>query len=240
MTTLARARDRLAVALDVPTLDAARPLLERLGGEVGVLKVGLELFVAAGPPAVEAVHRTGAACFLDLKLHDIPATVAKAAGAAARLGVRYATLHASAGPAALEAAVEAARGTDTRLLAVTALTSLDATQLGAVGFEPDPAAVVRRLAELATAAGVDGFVCSPQEASLVREVAGPEALVVTPGVRPAGSDRGDQRRVATPAEAIRGGADLLVVGRPIRGADDPAAAARAIVDEIAAETGEAA
>jgi orotidine-5'-phosphate decarboxylase len=239
MTTFARARDRLAVALDVPSLEAARPLIERLGGEVGVLKVGLELFVAAGPPAVEAVHRAGAGCFLDLKLHDIPATVAKATRAAASLGARYLTLHASAGPAALEAAAGAARGTDTRLLAVTALTSLDETQLRAIGFDPDPAAVVRRLAELATAHGVDGFVCSPHEASLVRELAGPEALVVTPGVRPAGADRGDQRRVATPSAAIRGGADVLVVGRPIRRADDPVAAARAIVAEIAAETGEA-
>lgn len=239
MPTFVKARDRLAIALDLPTLHAASPWIERLSGEVGVFKVGLELFVAAGPPAVEAVQRAGAACFLDLKLHDIPATVGAAARSAADLGVRYLTVHASAGPAALEAAVAATQGSETRLLAVTALTSLDEAQLSAIGLDSDPVQVVRRLAYLASAVGVDGFVCSPREARPVREIAGPGAIVVTPGVRPAGAAAFDQRRVATPAEAIRSGADLLVVGRPIREADDPIAAARAIVTEIASETGEA-
>ncbi|HJL16167.1 MAG TPA: orotidine-5'-phosphate decarboxylase [Sandaracinaceae bacterium LLY-WYZ-13_1] len=233
-----RARDRLIVALDVPSLEAARPLIAALGPEAGVLKVGLELFVAAGPAAVDAVHEAGGACFLDLKLHDIPATVAEATRAAVALGVRFLTVHASAGPAALAAAAQAAAGTGTQLLAVTALTSLDGAQLEALGLEPDPPTVVTRLARLATDAGVTGFVCSPHETRLVRDVAGTAATVVTPGVRPAGTARGDQRRVATPAEAIRAGADRLVVGRPIREADDPVAAARAVTAEIASATGE--
>ena len=233
----ARARERLVLALDVPSLSDAAPLLA-LGEEVGVFKVGLELFVASGPAAVEAVHRVGAACFLDLKLHDIPATVGHAVRAACALGARYLSVHASAGPSALQAAAEAARGSETTLLAVTALTSLDGDELSAIGMSSDPAAVVRRLAELAHQHGIGGFVCSPREVALVREVAGPDAIVVTPGVRPTGAAVGDQRRVATPTEAIVGGADLLVIGRPIRDAVDPAAAARAIVEEIAAATGE--
>lgn len=226
-------RDRLIFALDVPSLERARPLLETLGPEVGVMKVGLELFVAEGPPAVRAVTDAGAACFLDLKLSDIPATVAAATRSAIGLGARYLTLHASAGPAALEAAARAAEGSGTQLLAVTALTSLDDAQLGAIGWAPEPAAVVARLTDLARAAGIDGFVCSPREAPLVRERA-PDAIIVTPGVRPAGADVGDQRRVATPADAVAAGADLLVVGRPIREAADPVAAARAVVAEIEA------
>ncbi|HEY8432654.1 MAG TPA: orotidine-5'-phosphate decarboxylase [Sandaracinaceae bacterium] len=231
-------RDRIVFALDVPSLDAGRALLERVAPQVGVVKVGLELFVAEGPRAVRAVHDAGSACFLDLKLHDIPATVGRAAAAAARLGVRYLTVHASAGPAALSAAAGAVRGSPTQLLAVTALTSLDASQLSAIGFEPDPRAVVSRLASLAASCGIDGFVCAPAEVRAVRAIA-ERALIVVPGVRPAGSDAGDQARVATPAQAIAEGADLLVVGRPIRDAADPVQAARAIADEIARATGEA-
>ncbi len=228
------ARERLAVALDVSTLEEAQALARLLAPEVGVLKVGLELFVAEGPAAVRAVHDAGAACFLDLKLHDIPATVAGAVASIRALGVRYATVHASAGPEALAAAVEAARGSDTRLLAVTALTSLDAEALRAIGFAvPEPRNVVRRLATLALEAGISGFVCSAHEAALLRELAGREAVLVTPGVRPGDADRGDPRRGATPAQAVRAGADRLGVGRPVRGAPDPAAAARAIVAEIA-------
>lgn len=226
-------RERLILALDVPRLVDAEPLLATLGAEVGVMKVGLELFVAEGPQAVRAVTDAGAACFLDLKLSDIPATVAKATRSAVGLGARYLTLHASAGPAALEAAAREAEGSDTRLLAVTALTSLDAAALGAIGWASDPAAVVERLTRLALEAGIDSFVCSPQEAARVRALA-PGGLIVTPGVRPAGSDSGDQKRVATPTDAMRAGADLLVVGRPIREAPDPVVAARAIVREIEA------
>jgi len=235
-----RARERIALALDLPSLEAARPLLGRLSSEVGCVKVGLELFTAEGPRAVEAVHESGAACFLDLKLHDIPATVSRACAAAARLGVRYLTLHASAGPAALAAAREAVDGSATRLLAVTALTSLDGAALEAIGMEGDAQAVVRRLAALAAAQGIDGFVCSPAECAVVRGVAGEGALLVVPGVRPQGKERGDQARVATPAEAIRAGADLLVIGRPIRDAADPCSAVHAIAREIADVTGEAA
>ncbi len=235
----ARARDRIALALDVPSLESAGPLLERLAGEVGCVKVGLELFTAEGPAAVQAVHDAGSSCFLDLKLHDIPATVARAVEAATRLGVRYLTLHASAGPAALQAAAKAAEGAPTQLLAVTALTSLDAAALSAIGLGADPEEVVRRLASLAAASGIDGFVCAPGECRAVRAIGGPDATLAVPGVRPAGSAQGDQARVATPAAAVRDGANLLVVGRPIRDAADPVEAARAISREVAAVTGEA-
>ncbi len=228
------AKDRLAVALDVPTLDEAAALARALAPEVGVLKVGLQLFVHAGPAAVRAVQDAGVACFLDLKLHDIPATMVGAVRSVRDLGVRYATVHAAAGPAALAAAAEAVAGSDTKLLAVTALTSLDGAALRAIGFAaPEPDRVVRRLATLALEAGIDGFVCSAHEAALVRQLAGPGATLVTPGVRPLQSEIGDQRRVATPSQAIRAGADVLVIGRPIRSAADPAAVAREIVAEIA-------
>lgn len=224
---------RLALALDVASLDAARGLISSVAAYAGVMKVGLQLFIAEGPAAVRAVTDSGSACFLDLKLHDIPATVGRATRAAADLGVRYLTVHASGGPRALEAAREAVEGTDTELLAVTALTSHGPDELASIGWRPDGEAVVRRLAALAAGAGIGGFVCSPREAAVIRELV-PEATVVTPGVRPAGSASDDQRRVMTPGEAVRAGADVLVVGRPIRDAADPAAAARAILAEIAA------
>lgn len=219
--------------LDVPSLEEARVWIERLASEVGVMKVGLELFTAEGPGAVRAVGDAGCACFLDLKLHDIPATMAGASASAARLGVRYLTVHASAGPKALEAVRRAVEGTETRVLAVTALTSLDARELAAIGWD-DPKSVVRRLAALAVRAGIDGFVCSPHECADVRAIAGAGACIVVPGVRPAGTSAGDQARVATPTEAIRSGADLLVIGRPIRDAREPVDAARAIAREIEA------
>lgn len=226
-------RDRIVFPLDVSSLDEARRWLDRLGTEVGVYKVGLELFTAVGPAAVEAVHDAGAACFLDLKLHDIPATVASAVRSAAAMGVRYLTLHASAGPAALAAAVESAGDTETQLLAVTVLTSLDQSALDAIGLSGAPAEAVSRLAAVAHQVGIDGFVCSPHEVATLREQLGAGATLVVPGVRPKGTATGDQRRTATPAEARAAGADLLVIGRPIRLADDPIAAARAIADEIA-------
>jgi orotidine-5'-phosphate decarboxylase len=238
MSSTVRARDRLVLALDVPSLEAGRSLLERVAPEVGCVKVGLELFVAEGPRAVEAVHERGGACFLDLKLHDISATVGRAAEAAARLGVRYLTVHASAGPSALAAARRAVEGSGTRLLAVTALTSLDGAELAAIGLGGEPAEVVKRLAGLAASQGIDGFVCAPAECRVVRAIAGEQALLVVPGIRPAGADRGDQARASTPAHAIGEGADLLVVGRPIRDAKDPVEATHAIAREIAAVTGE--
>ncbi len=217
----------------MPTLDAARGLIAEVAPHAGVLKVGLELFVAEGAPAVRAVQEAGSRCFLDLKLHDIPATMARAARAASALGVRFLTVHASAGPRALEEARRAVEGGPTQLLAVTALTSLDADELTAIGLGADPAEVVQRLAALARDAGIDGFVCSPQEAPRIRALA-PHATIVTPGVRPAGAAAGDQRRVATPADAVAAGADVIVVGRPIRDAADRAAAAAAIAQEIEA------
>jgi len=219
--------------LDVPSLSAASEWIERLKGEVGVFKVGLELFTAAGPAALARVHQSGADCFLDLKLHDIPKTMACAARTAADLGVRYLTLHASAGPRALATTAEAIRGTNTQLLAVSVLTSLDDSELDAVGLAGPVAEAVTRLARLAADAGIQGLVCSARECEPLRQALGPEPLLVVPGIRPTGSAPDDQRRVATPAEAVTWGADLLVVGRPIRDADDPARAARAIVHEIA-------
>lgn len=226
-------RDRLVFPLDVPDLETARVWIDRLAGEVGVLKVGLELFTAAGPDAVRAVHASGAKCFLDLKLHDISATMASAVRAAAKLGVEYLTVHAVAAPAALTAVRDAADGSKTRLLAVTVLTSLDAEELEAIGLAGPPATAVERLARLAVRHGIDGLVCSPEECAALRRTLADDVLLVVPGIRPAGSARGDQARVATPARARREGADLLVVGRPIRHAHDPVAAARAIVAEIA-------
>jgi orotidine-5'-phosphate decarboxylase len=206
---------------------------------VGVVKVGLELFVAHGPNAVALGPRADAAVFLDLKLHDIPATVAAAVRSAGELGVRYLTVHASGGTSMLRAAVDAAAqcATPPRIVAVTVLTSLDDEDLRALGMPSSSASQVQRWAELAFGAGVRAFVCSPAEASSLRAALGHEAELITPGVRPTGTDRGDQKRVMTPADAIRAGADALVVGRPIRNAADPAAAADAIVHEMAAVIG---
>jgi orotidine-5'-phosphate decarboxylase len=230
------ARERLIVALDVPGLDPARALLDRLAGVVAVYKVGFELFTAAGPAAVELVRARGGAVFLDLKLHDIPATVAGAVRAASRLGVRFLTLHASGGAAMLRAAVEAAAGARERprLLAVTVLTSLDRAALHRELQVPvSVEGHVAHLAALAAGAGCDGVVASAREAAPLRGLLGPRGLIVTPGIRPAaGAD--DQVRVATPAAALRAGADYLVVGRPVTAAADPAAAARAILAEIEA------
>ncbi|MBK7775653.1 MAG: orotidine-5'-phosphate decarboxylase [Sandaracinaceae bacterium] len=224
------ARERLVLPLDVTDLLTARRWIDQLAGEVGVFKVGLELFTAAGPDAVRAVHDAGAACFLDLKLHDIPATMAKATASAARLGVRFLTVHAVAGPAALRAV--AAEAGDTTLLAVTVLTSMDDDELETVGLAGPADRAVERLGGLSVAAGVGGLVCSPLEVAMLRERLGTAPTLMVPGVRPAGAAHGDQKRIATPGSAIEAGADFLVVGRPIRDAADPVAAARAVVDEM--------
>jgi orotidine-5'-phosphate decarboxylase len=227
---------RIVFPLDYPTLDAARTGVERVRGNVGVLKVGLELFVKEGPAAFDLARESGLDLFADLKLHDIPETVERAVAAAASSGARFLTVHAAGGTAMLERAVERARRESERLivLAVTVLTSLDASDLGALGVSEPPREHVLRLARLAWSAGVRGFVCSPAEVALLRSELGPEAVLVTPGVRPAGADAGDQKRIATPQKAVADGADFIVVGRPIRDAPDPAAAARAIADEVAA------
>jgi len=227
-------RDRLAFALDYPTLQEAEAGAARVAAEVGVLKVGLELFVAEGPAAVRLGAKLGNQVFLDLKLHDIPETVERAVATAGQLGASYLTLHAAGGPRMLEAAAQRAakEGTGLRLLAVTVLTSLDANDLQATGVNSAPAEHVVRLGKLARSAGIHGLVCSTAEVGALRAVLGPEAILVTPGIRPAGAALGDQKRVGTPASALRDGSSLLVVGRPIRDAADPAAAARAIVAEM--------
>ena len=214
--------DRLIFPLDVDSLGQALPWVERLRDSVGIFKVGLELFSAAGPEAVRAVRAaSGAGVFLDAKLHDIPATVEGAARALRALAPAMLTVHASGGKAMLEAAVRGA-GPGVLVLGVTRLTSLDAS-----------VDEICELARLAREAGCGGIVCSGAEAAAVRQAVGPGLRIVCPGVRPAGGDPGDQARVVTPESAISAGADYLVCGRPIRDAADPVAAANAIADEIA-------
>jgi len=220
-------RDRLCAALDFPAWSAAEPFARAVAPEVGMLKVGLELFAAEGPAAVRAAAALGRPVFLDLKLHDIPNTVEGAARSAAACGAALLTVHASGGADMIRAAVRGA-GTGVRVLAVTVLTSLDAAALDAIGLAGPPQDAVVRLARLAVAAGAAGLVCSPLEVAAVRAAVGAAPLLVVPGVRPAGAARGDQARVASPADAVRAGADVLVVGRPLREGGDPAAAARAI------------
>jgi orotidine-5'-phosphate decarboxylase len=226
---LAAAQQRIVLALDAPDLATAASLLARVRDSIGAVKIGKELFTAAGPEAVRALHATGLPVFLDLKYHDIPNTVAGAVRAAGRLGVRWMTLHTSGGAAMLEAAAQARDALPEprpRLLGVTVLTSLGETAA-------DAEEIVDR-ALLAQRCGLDGAVASPQEVARLRAACGPDFLLVTPGVRPAGAAADDQQRVATPAQAIRDGADLLVIGRPITAAPDPAAAAQALGREIAA------
>ena len=219
---------RIAVALDVETLDQAEELATALAGHVGVFKVGLELFSAHGPDAVTRIAAHGPV-FLDLKLHDIPTTVARAARRLADLGVAYLTVHASGGPAMVEAAVDGL-GDAGRVLAVTVLTSMSPSDLDAVGLAGS-AVSVPRLAAVATGAGAPGLVCAAPDLATVRGVVADDTILVTPGIRSAGSAPDDQARVATPASAIADGASLLVIGRPITRADDPAAAADAIANE---------
>jgi orotidine-5'-phosphate decarboxylase len=226
------ARDRLIVALDVPRADAARALVDRLAGRVGLFKVGSQLFTAAGPEVVREIVARGEKVFLDLKYHDIPNTVAGAVASAARLGVSLVDVHGLGGGAMVEAAVGALPAMGTRLLAITILTSHDEDTLDEIGVNGTLLDSVRRLALLAKEAGADGVVASPHEVGLIREACGSDFLIVTPGIRPAGSARGDQSRAATPGAALAAGADYIVVGRPITEAPDPAAAADAIVREM--------
>ncbi|MCC6748263.1 MAG: orotidine-5'-phosphate decarboxylase [Deltaproteobacteria bacterium] len=227
------ARARLCFALDVPERGAALELADRLAPAVGCFKVGLELFVAEGPDLVRELVRRGAPVFLDLKLHDIPATVGRAARVAESLGACYLTVHADPGGRSVDAAVRAAPGV--KILLVTVLTSI-----GPADLAPDLAVGAAQLAELVSSrarlareSGCAGVVCSGGETARVRAALGAELLIVNPGIRPAGSDPGDQRRAVTPAEAIAAGAGLLVVGRPIRDAADPLLAAQGILAEMA-------
>ena len=225
-------KDRIIVALDTDSPDSALAVVEALSGEVGMFKVGMELFPRGGPELVRKVRETGADVFLDLKFHDIPNTVAGAVRSAAALGVRFATVHASGGREMLARAAEAARGTGTMVLAVTVLTSIDESDLSEIGFSSPPADLVVRLARMAMREGIGGIVCSAREVVAVRELAGRSAVLVTPGVRLPEDAVGDQKRVVTPFDAMRNGADYLVVGRPITKAADPVAAARRFAAEM--------
>ena len=226
--------DRLILALDYPTQSEALPAVEALNGLISWVKVGLELYLAEGRPVIDSLLQHKLNIFLDLKLHDIPNTVAGAVRSVSGLGVGLLTLHASGGPQMLEAAANAAAKIPgaPKLLAVTVLTSMDRSQLAATGITRTPAEQVALLGRMAIDAGVDGLVCSGEEIALLRETIGDEPLLVVPGIRPASSEVGDQRRVVTPASAIRSGASKLVVGRPITQATDPASAVRSILDEI--------
>jgi len=228
------ARDRLIVALDFAHEEKARALVQLLGDTVGFYKVGKELFTAAGPSIVRHLVTGGKKVFLDLKFHDIPNTVAGAVRTAASLGVSLLTVHASGGSKMLKAAAEAAAQSASRptVLAVTVLTSLASADLVEVGVTDDVESQVLRLAGLALSAGCGGIVASAQEASRLRHALGTGFTLVTPGIRPAGGVAGDQARVVTPEDAIRAGANYLVVGRPITASDDPQAAARAITAQI--------
>ena len=224
------AAERLIVALDVPTLEEALGLADALAGVVSFFKVGLELYTAAGPRAVEELRRRGHRVFLDLKLFDVPATVERAARAAALSGATFLTVH--SGGATVASAVAGAGTSGLQVLAVTVLTSLDGSDLREMGC-PDPVdVVVLRRARLAQRQGAAGVIASPLEAAAIRRALPSPFLVVTPGIRPQGADAGDQKRLATPAAALAAGADYLVVGRPITRAPDPAAAARAILAEM--------
>ena len=224
---------RLIVALDFPEAGQALALAERIEDYCRFFKVGLELYLAEGNALVHELRHRGYSVFLDLKLHDIPNTVAAAILTAAGTGASMLTVHALGGPNMLRAAVESANKLPRSplLLAVTVLTSMDPDQLVAVGIDRNPAQEVQQLAATASAAGMSGFVCSPQEAAQLRRCF-PNATLVIPGIRPAGIEIGDQKRVATPASALAAGADFLVVGRPITRAIDPVEAARALISEM--------
>jgi orotidine-5'-phosphate decarboxylase len=221
----------VAVALDAPDLDTAARWAALVTPHVSTVKIGLELYLRYGPDVVATVRgASGVEVFLDLKLHDIPATVAAAARAVYRLRPEILTVHAAGGADVIKAAVEAAPGAI--VAAVTLLTSLRADDLAQLGVEGTVGDAVRRMAVLAVSAGARGLVCSPQEVAAVRAEVGADVMLITPGIRPAGADSHDQARVATPEEAIRAGADLLVIGRPITRASDPGAAAAAIAASL--------
>ncbi|MFZ1814840.1 MAG: orotidine-5'-phosphate decarboxylase [Rhizobiaceae bacterium] len=223
-------RDRLIVALDLPSVDDARDMVARIGGEAVFYKIGYQLALAGGLDLARELKEEGYKVFLDMKLLDIDNTVAHAVASAVKLGVDMLTLHAY--PKAMRAAVAAAAAAPIRLLGVTVLTSMDDADLSEAGYGMNVADLVKRRATQARQAGMGGIVCSPNEATLVRNLVGREMAVVTPGIRPDGSDAGDQKRIATPAMAISAGASHLVVGRPITHSPDPRRATTQIVGEI--------
>ena len=232
-------KEKLIVALDVDDLEPVKRLIGTLSSHVGLFKIGMQLFVQAGPTAVKLIQEAGGEVFLDLKFHDIPNTVSKAAIQATRLGVKMFNVHATGGLEMMRQTVEAVQESCHKenlprpiVLGVTVLTSLDEQDLARVGVMAKVADQVRRLAALCQEAGMDGVVASPQEVGLIRSACGAAFTIVCPGIRPRGKELADQKRVMTPGEAIRAGADHIVVGRPIMEAKDPVAAARAIVAEM--------
>jgi orotidine-5'-phosphate decarboxylase len=226
------ARERLIVALDVPSVAAAEALVARLGDAVTFYKIGYQLGFAGGLAFAQTLAGAGKRVFLDMKLHDIGNTVARGVESVARMGVSFLTVHAY--PQTMHAAVDAAGDSGLRILAVTVLTSYDDADLAAAGYDFTVPELVAERAEQARDIGVDGLVCSAEEAANLRSLIGSNMMLVTPGIRPAGVEAGDQKRVMTPAAAIKAGADYLVVGRPIVAAADPKTAADAIVADIAA------
>lgn len=235
------ADDRLIVALDVSTMEQMKDIVDTLGDAVSFYKVGMELFYAAGEDTVAYLRDCGKSVFLDLKLHDIPNTVAQGVKSLTRLGANLITIHGQGGAVMLKAAADAAReaaeelGVERpKLLAITVLTSFDDTTWSGIGGQLPIADQVRRLALLAKDAGVDGVVASPLEAKLIREACGDDFLIVTPGIRPAFAAANDQKRIATPSSALRDGASRLVIGRPITKADTPREAVRMILEEMEA------
>jgi orotidine-5'-phosphate decarboxylase len=225
------ARDRLIVALDVPSVAAAEAMVERLGDAVTFFKIGYQLAFAGGLPLAEKLVRTGKHVFLDLKLHDIGNTVSSGVASVASLGATFLTVHAY--PQTIAAAVKSRGTSGLRILAVTVLTSYDDADLAAAGYAAGVSDTVARRAVQARELGADGLVSSPEEAANIRALVGPQMAIVTPGIRPAGAATGDQKRIMTPARAIAAGADYLVVGRPVLEAADPRKAAESIVAEIA-------
>ena len=229
------AESQIVVALDYPAMAPALAMAERLDPRLCRVKVGKELFTRSGPAVIEALHKMGFDVFLDLKFHDIPNTTAKAVLAAAEMGVWMVNVHASGGRKMMEAArneLEKVNGPRPLLIAVTVLTSMVAEDLSQIGLEVEPQQQVQRLAGLAKISGMDGVVCSAQEAQQLKSQLGSEFCLVTPGIRPAGADVGDQQRIMTPAKAIQAGSDYLVMGRPITQAAQPVAALQAALAEI--------
>jgi orotidine-5'-phosphate decarboxylase len=225
-------KNRIILALDVESAAEARALVSKLGNSVNFYKVGMELYAAAGMEIVRDLLSQGKDVFLDLKFYDIPETVKRAVAQVARTGVRFLTVHGSA--SIMRAAVEGKGASNLKLLAVTVLTSFGPEDMQDLGYQGEIAQLVERRARKAVECGIDGLVASPLEAAALRRIVGPNTILVTPGVRSAGAAKGDQKRVATPAEAIRDGADYLVIGRQITRAADPAAEAANVLQEIAA------
>lgn len=224
------ARDRLIVGLDLPTIAEAEKIVATLGDDVAFYKIGYQLVFAGGLEFARDLAADGKKVFLDMKLLDIDNTVAKGVENIVKMGMSMLTLHAY--PKAMKAAVEAARGSDLCLLGVTVLTSMDEQDVIDAGYEYDPHTLVLRRAEQARAAGMGGIVCSAEESAAVRKIIGPGMALVTPGIRPAGAEKGDQKRVMTPADALKAGSSHLVVARPIVAAAEPLVAARAILTEM--------